>query len=104
MVSSLVALSTMWTGVVTLPQSCSSPAIFSSERAFRGVVDRLGEHHGELRHALAVAAGIGRFLVDRVVDEVDEGLEQLLELIDEHPVAERHGGLGCERLGPSLVG
>jgi hypothetical protein len=29
-VSSLVALSTTCTGVVTLPQSCSRPAIFSS--------------------------------------------------------------------------
>jgi len=32
-VSSLVALSTMCTGVVTLPQSCNMPAIFSSCRS-----------------------------------------------------------------------
>jgi hypothetical protein len=29
------------------------------QRALSGVVDRLGQHHGEYRHALAVSAGIG---------------------------------------------
>jgi hypothetical protein len=80
-VCSLVALSTTCTGVVTLPQSCSRPAISQfvailvghaevGQRALSGVVHRFGQHHGEYRHALAVAAGIGRLLVDRHVDEV----------------------------------
>ena len=40
-------------------------------------------------HALAVSAGVGRFVVDRRVDQLDERLEQFLELVDEHPVGER---------------
>jgi len=59
--------------VVTLPQSCSRPAILSSsvlvvhaerrERAFAHFADRLGEHHRQLRHSLAVAPGVRRLLV-----------------------------------------
>jgi len=50
------------------------------------------------------AASIRGLLVDRGVDERDEGLEQHLELVDEVPVGERYGGLGGERFRETLVG
>ena len=74
------------------------------ERAVAGFVDGLGEKHGEHRHALAVAAGVRRLLVDRAIDEVDERLEQLLELVDQHPVGERDRRLRGERFRQALVG
>ncbi|MOA38213.1 hypothetical protein D3C78_1598710 [compost metagenome] len=37
-----------------------------------------GEHQGYLRHALAMAAGIGALGVDRAGHQLDEGIEQLL--------------------------
>ena len=69
------------------------------EWAFGGVIHRFGQHHGQCRHALAMAAGIGRFFVDRHVDEVDEGLEQGFQLGDQQPVGQCHGRLRGQRLG-----
>ncbi len=67
------------------------------------VVHGLGEHHRQLRHALAVAARIRGFLVDRRVHQVDERLEQLLQLDDQHPVGQRHRRLRSKRLREPLV-
>ena len=53
------------------------------QRTDRAVVDGLREHHRQHRHALAMAAGIRRLVVDRRVDEIDEGLEQVLEMVDQ---------------------
>src|SRR3970282_1899451 len=75
-----------------------------AQRPLAGPADRLGQHHGERRHALAVPARIGRFFVDRRVDERDEGLEQLLELGGEHAVGEGDRRLRGERFGHPLVG
>ncbi len=76
----------------------------SPQRTGFGAVCRLGQQHGEDRDALAVAARVGRLVVDRVVDERDEGFEQAFELEDEQPVGQGHGGLRGERLGKALVG
>ena len=69
------------------------------ERPCARVVYGLGEHHRQLRHALAMPARVRRLLVDRGVHQVDERLEQLLQLDDEHPVGERDRRLRGERLG-----
>ncbi len=76
----------------------------AGQRPVAGEFNRLGQHHRQRRHALAVAAGIGRLLVDRQVDELDERLEQLLQLTDQQAIGQRHRGLGGERLGKALVG
>jgi len=74
------------------------------ERPFGGGVGGLGQHHGQFRHALAVAAGVGRLFVDGEVDQPDEGFEQHFQLLHQLPVAERHGSLRGERFGQPLVG
>jgi hypothetical protein len=48
-------------------------------------------------------AGVGGFLVDSGVDQLDEGLEQGLELDDERPVGEGNRRLRRERFGEPLV-
>ena len=37
-----------------------------------------GQHQGDFRYALTVAAGIGTLGVDGAGDQLDEGIEQLL--------------------------
>ena len=102
-VSSLVALSTTYSGVVTLPQSCSQLAMCtashsssSSAKSRNGpvarVARRLRQQLGELGHALAVTAGVGRLGVDRRRDELDECFEQCLLLGDETPRLDRDRG------------
>ena len=63
------------------------------QRTGPGFIHRLGQHHGEDRHALAVPARVGRLLVDRHVDELDEGLEQFFQLRNELSVGERDSSL-----------
>ena len=63
------------------------------ERTVLASGHRVRQHHRERRNALAVPRGVGRLVVDRRVDRLDEGLEQFLEMIDEKPVAERDGRL-----------
>ncbi len=76
------------------------------ERTVCRAVGGLGDHHGEHRHAFTVLAGVGGFLVDCGVDQVDQGFEQLLQLVDEPPLGIGDGGLRGERLGqpPFLLG
>ena len=74
------------------------------QRPFAGGGGRLRQHHGQFRHALAVAAGVGRLFVDGQVDQLDEGLEQGFQLRHQLPVAQGHRGLGGERFGQPLVG
>jgi hypothetical protein len=81
-----------------------SVSLKSGERAFAGGDGRFGQHHGQLRHALAVAAGVGRLLVDGEVDQLDEGLEQRFKLLDQLAIAQERGGLRGERFGQALVG
>ena len=50
--------------------------------------NRFRQHHRERRHALAMSARVGRFLVDCRVHQVDERFEQFFKLVDEHPVSE----------------
>ncbi len=64
----------------------------------------LGQQHGQHGDAVAVPAGVGRLLVDGLVEQADEGLKEVLELDDELPVGERNGRLRGERLGEALVG
>ena len=66
-----------------------------SLRAAGGVGDQLGED----RDAAAVLAGVGRLLVDRLHDQLDQALEQRAELAGEAMLRERDGGLRRERLG-----
>ena len=49
------------------------------QRALPGTVHRIGEQQRQLRHALAMAAGIRRFIVNRQVDQVDKRFEQFFE-------------------------
>ena len=63
------------------------------QRPFGGGVDSFGQHHREGGHALAVAAGVGRFFVNRQIDQADEGLEQLFELRHQEPIGQCNGGL-----------
>ena len=74
------------------------------QRSVFRVVGGFREHHRELGHALAMAPRVGRLLVDRGVDELDERFEQLLELVDERPVGKRYGRLRRERLREAPVG
>ena len=67
-------------------------------------VDGLGEHHRERRHALAMAARIRRFVVDRRVDHLDERLEQIFEVVDQQPIRERDRRLRRERFREPLIG
>ena len=112
---SLVALSTTCTGVVILPQSCSRPAIHSSLRSLSvirksasgpvvGRVHRLGQHHRQFGHKLAVAARIGRLFIDADVDQVDERFEQIFELHDQLLVGDGDRRLRRQRLDEALVG
>src|SRR5258708_33818298 len=64
----------------------------------------LGQKHGQKGAGVAVPAGVGRLLVDGLVEQADEGLKEVLELDDELPVGERNGRLRGERLGEALVG
>jgi len=73
------------------------------ERALIGCDDGIGNHHRQHRHALAVAARVRRFVVDRCVNEADKGFEQVFELIDQLPVGERDRGLGGERFNEMLL-
>ena len=73
------------------------------QRPVGGGMRRLGQHHGQCGHALAVAAGVGRLFVDGQVDEVHEGLEQALQLRDQEPIAQRDRRLRGQRLGQAAV-
>jgi hypothetical protein len=74
------------------------------QRSFVGFVGGLGQHHGQGRHALAMAAGIGRLFVNRQVDQVDQGLEQFFKLGDQQAIGQRNGGLRSQRFGQALIG
>ena len=67
------------------------------ERARCVAIDRFGQHHGERRHARAVTAGVGRLIVYRGIDELDEGLEQFFQLSDKVTVGQCDGRLRGER-------
>ena len=54
--------------------------------------------------ALAVAAGVGGFLVDRGVHHIDERLEQLLQSKDQVSIRQRDGRLRGQAAGQALVG
>ena len=118
MVSSLVALSTTYSGVVTLPQSCKPgrdvelvPLVLGQVeiaewRGSSGVAGGADQHLGQFGHALAVAAGVGGLGVDGAGDQLDEGIQQAPLGVDELLVVESHGGLrgqgldqGCDGIG-----
>ncbi|MNV35918.1 hypothetical protein D3C71_1273790 [compost metagenome] len=74
------------------------------QRPLVGGIHRLGQHHGEGGHTLAMATGVGRLFVNGQVDQVHERLEQALQLRDEQAVGEGNGSLRGQRLGQALVG
>lgn len=74
------------------------------ERSFLDARGCLREHHGQLGHPFAVAAGVGRFLVQRGVDQLDQGFEQLGHLLEQAAVVERNRRLRRERFDQFLVG
>lgn len=114
MVSSLVALSYVHRrgDLAAIVQQAGQPQFLAvgvghaeaGHRAGLGVVHRLGQHHRQLRHELAVAPGVRRLFVDADVDQVDQRLEQFLELADQALVRQRHGRLRGQRLDETLVG
>ncbi len=55
------------------------------------------------RNALAMSAGIRRFIVDGGVDEADQGFEQIFQLLDQAPVADGDGSLRSQRFEQLLV-
>ena len=74
------------------------------ERTLSGIGDRIGQHHGQGRHTLAMTAGIGRLFIDRRIHDVDERFEQLFQLQNEIAVGQGNGGLRSQALGQALVG
>ncbi len=68
------------------------------------VAGGFGEHLGKRGNPLAVAPGIGRFLVDGVGDELDERIEQPPLTVDEQLVVERDRRLRRQCLDRLLVG
>ena len=69
------------------------------ERPFFRGARRFGEHEGELGHALAVSARVGRFGVDRPRHQTDEGVEQRLAGFEQALRLDRHRGGARQRLG-----
>ena len=67
------------------------------------VADGGGEHLRQDGHALAVPAGMRRLRVDRRRNGLDEALEQLSLVLEQHLVVERDAGLRRERLDDALV-
>ena len=45
------------------------------QRAFSGFNRSLGQHHGELRYALAMATGVRRLFINRIRNQLDERLK-----------------------------
>ena len=76
----------------------------AGQRAFLVGIKCLGEQHGENRNTLAMAPGIGRFFVNRHVDQFDEGFEQGFKLTDQQAIVQCHGRLRSQRFGQALVG
>ena len=74
------------------------------QRAHLRARRRLGQQVGQHRHALAVAAGVGRLLVNGGVDQLDQRLEQVLQLGDQDAVVERDGRLRGQRFHQLLLG
>ena len=68
------------------------------QRSLARRAGRVGDQLGEDRHATAVLAGVGRLLVDRLHDQLDQPLEERAELAGQAVLRERHGGLRGERL------
>jgi hypothetical protein len=102
MVSSLVALSTTYSGVVTLPQSCSQAATCRASQLILGQARNPGTDRSSAAQAasasILVSSGtrlqwppVYRTLgVDRRSNQLDEGFEQVLLRLDQRPAFERH--------------
>jgi len=58
------------------------------QRAALGGIHCIGNHHRQCWHTLAVAAGVVRLLVNRQVDEIDEGFKQRFQLRNQLAVGE----------------
>ena len=65
----------------------------TAERPGFAVVDRIGQHHRQRRHALAMTSGIRRFIIDSGIYQLDERLKQHLQMIDQQSVGERYSSL-----------
>ena len=59
------------------------------QRPFIHGVHRVGQHHGQFRHTLAVAACMRRFFVNCQTDDFDESFKQMLVFINQPSVGER---------------
>ena len=60
----------------------------TAERAHRCFGHRIRQHHGEFGNAVAMAAGIVRFVVDGGVDQADERLKQIFKMVNQQPIGE----------------
>ena len=57
-----------------------------------------GQHPGQLRHPLAMAAGVGALGVDRAGHQLDEGLQQLFLLLQQALILDGGGRGARQRL------
>ena len=60
------------------------------ERRLLGFAGRLRQQACDLRHALAMPAGVGRFRIDRTGDQLDEGAQQCFLHVQKLPAFQRH--------------
>ena len=101
----MVDLSTTYSGVVILPQSCSQDAMWSSYHS--SSVRRKSSNGGVeascavfasclaiTGNPLAVAVGVGRLGVDGARDHVDEGLEEVFLGLEQATQIESDRGIG----------
>ena len=81
------------------------PVIHDEIRQRSGLrcIHRVGQHHRQGRHALAMASGVMGLLVDSQIDNADERLKQLFHLSDQVATGDGDGSLRCERLHQALI-
>ncbi len=72
------------------------------EDSFVAFVRRVGQHHRQFGHALAVPPRVGGLGVDRGRDQLDEGIEQILLGLQKLLVVQGHRRLGRQRLDQGL--
>ena len=76
----------------------------AGQRTLNRFSNRLGQHHGQCWHPLAMSAGVRRFFVNGQVDHIDEGFKQFLKLRHQQPVTQGDRCLRGQGLGQTLIG
>jgi len=98
--------------LAAIVQEASQPQLLAFvfaqlESGHRPRIDRMhgvGQHHGQLRHELAMAARVRRLFIDADIDQVDQRFQQLFQLAQQQLIGQRHRRLRRQRLDKALVG